>query len=233
MNERPEAQQDERNPGTPASGKPGDHSPGGSLEAEDVPGSGSQQEGDHPAAAEGGKAAHRDPADPSLVLSDLDDLSRATSEQSTRPDIEAERDEYLELAQRTKADFENYRKRVAGEAASAQRRGKAELAGELVPVLDNLERALHSADIDPLGEPVDGALEQGIVLTYRDLRETLERAGVEAYDPGGEKFDPELHEAISTRAAGDAEPGTVVDVAQKGYRIDGQVIRPARVVVGE
>ena len=182
-----------------------------------------EQGGDNPAAA-----------DAERVASDLDDLSRATSEQSTRPDIEAERDEYLELAQRTKADFENYRKRVAGETASAQRRGKAELAGELVPVLDNLERALLSADIDPAGElSVDGALEQGIVLTYRDLRETLERAGVEAYDPSGEKFDPELHEAISTRPAGDAEPGTVVDVAEKGYRIDGQVIRAARVVVGE
>ena len=127
-----------------------------------------------------------------------------------------------------------YRKRVAGEAASAQRRGKAELAAELVPVLDNLERALLSADIDPAAEhSADGPLEQGIVLTYRDLRATLERAGVEAYDPSGERFDPEVHEAISTRPAGDAEPGTVVDVAQKGYRIDGQVIRAARVVVGE
>jgi molecular chaperone GrpE len=186
-----------------------------------------EQGGDHPAAA-----------DAERVASDLDDLSRATSEQSTRPDIEAERDEYLELAQRTKADFENYRKRVAGEAESARRRGKAELAAELVPVLDNLERALLAADIDPVAAlandvSVDGALAQGVVLTYRDLRETLERAGVEAYDPSGEKFNPELHEAISTRPAGDAEPGTVVDVAQKGYRIDGQVIRAARVVVGE
>ncbi len=206
---------------------------------------------DRPEAHQGG---HPPPAaDAERGASDLNDLGRAPSEQSTRAesgseaaaeevvrDLDAleetkrERDEYLELAQRTKADFENYRKRVAGEAASAQRRGKAELATELVPVLDNLERALLSADIDPVGElSVDGALEQGIVLTYRDLRETLERAGVETYDPGGEKFDPELHEAISTRPAGDAEPGTVVDVAQKGYRIDGQVIRAARVVVGE
>jgi molecular chaperone GrpE len=210
MNDRPEAQKGGQHPAaadadaTPEQPKP-------------------EQGGGHPAAA-----------DAERVASDLDDLSRATSEQSTRPDIEAERDEYLELAQRTKADFENYRKRVAGEAASAQRRGKAELAGELVPVLDNLERALLSAGIDPSGEhSADGPLEQGIVLTYRDLRATLERAGVEAYDPSGERFDPEIHEAISTRPAGDAEPGTVVEVAQKGYRIDGQVIRAARVVVGE
>jgi molecular chaperone GrpE len=149
-----------------------------------------------------------------------------------------ERDEYLELAQRTKADFENYRRRVAGEAESAKGRGKAELATELIPVLDNLERALIAAGIDPSaalsGEvAADGALEQGVVLTYRDLRETLGRAGIEAYDPQGEKFDPEVHEAISTRPSDDAEPGTVLDVAQKGYRLDGQVLRAARVIVSE
>ena len=210
---------------------------------------------DRPNPEQGGH--HPPAADAKRGTSDSNDLNRAPSKASTRAegdsgngaeaaaqevekDLDAleetkrERDEYLELAQRTKADFENYRKRVAGDAASAQRRGKAELAAELVPVLDNLERALLSADIDPAAElSVDGALEQGIVLTYRDLRETLERAGVEAYDPSGEKFDPGVHEAISTRPAGDAEPGTVVDVAQKGYRIDGQVIRAARVVVGE
>jgi molecular chaperone GrpE len=149
-----------------------------------------------------------------------------------------ERDEYLELARRTKADFENYRKRVAGETEGARRRGKAELAAELVPVLDNLERALIAAGIDPsaalAGEvSIDGALEQGVVLTYRDLRKTLERAGIEVYEPEGEKFDPEWHEAISTRPAEGADPGVVVDVVEKGYRLDGQVIRAARVVVSE
>jgi molecular chaperone GrpE len=169
--------------------------------------------------------------------------SEAAAEEVAR-DLDAleetkrERDEYLELAQRTKADFENYRKRVAGEAESARGRGKAELATELIPVLDNLERALIAAGIDPSaalsGEvSTDGALEQGVVLTYRDLRETLGRAGIEAYDPQGERFDPELHEAISTRPSDDTEPGMVLDVAQKGYRVDGQVLRAARVIVSE
>jgi molecular chaperone GrpE len=149
-----------------------------------------------------------------------------------------ERDEYLELAKRTKADFENYRKRVAGEGERARRRGKAELAAELVPVLDNLERALTAADIDPraalAGEvSVEGALEQGVVLTYRDLHGTLERAGVESYDPSGEEFDPSWHEALSTRTEDGTDPGVVLDVVQKGYRLDGQVIRAARVVVSE
>ena len=149
-----------------------------------------------------------------------------------------ERDEYLELAQRTKADFENYRRRVAGDADAARSRGKAELAAELVPVLDSLERALNAAGIDPgaalAGEvPAGGALEQGVVLTYRDLRGTLERAGVEAYDPSGEKFDPEWHEALSTRAENGADAGVVLETLEKGYRLDGRVIRPARVVVSE
>src|SRR5436190_13883555 len=86
-----------------------------------------------------------------------------------------ERDEYLQLAQRTKADFENYRKRVGGETEAARQRGKTELAAELIPVLDNLERALAAAEIDPKaaleGEvSTDGALEHGVILTYRDLR---------------------------------------------------------------
>jgi molecular chaperone GrpE len=149
-----------------------------------------------------------------------------------------ERDEYLELARRTKADFENYRRRVAGETEGARKRGKAELAAELVPVLDNLERALIAAGIDPgaalAGEvSTEGALEQGVVLTFRDLHETLQRAGVEAYDPSGERFDPEWHEALSTRPGEGVDPGTVLDVVQKGYRLDGQVIRAARVVVSE
>ena len=174
---------------------------------------------------------------------DTEQNSEAAAQEVER-DLEAleqtkrERDEYLELAQRTKADFENYRKRVAGDTDAARRRGKVELAAELVPVLDNLERALIAAGIDPAaalaGEvSVDGALEQGVVLTYRDLRKTLERAGVEVYEPTGEKFDPEWHEAISTRPAEDADPGVVLDVMQKGYRLDGQVIRAARVVVSE
>jgi molecular chaperone GrpE len=215
-----------------------------------------QQGGHHPPAAEGGQqSAHRHPSDPSLGASQDVDQSRAPSEASTRAEIDSaaqeverdlealeqtkrERDEYLELARRTKADFENYRKRVAGESESAKRRGTAGLAAELVPVLDNLERALIAAGIDPAaalaGEvSVDGALEQGVVLTYRDLRKTMERAGVEVYEPTGEKFDPEWQEAISTRPVEGTDPGVVLDVVEKGYRLDGQVIRAARVVVSE
>jgi len=153
-------------------------------------------------------------------------------------DTKRERDEYLELAQRTRADFENYRKRVAAEAETAAARGKAQLAGQLIGVIDNLERALAAAEID-FGAARDGEvslespLEQGILLTYRELAEALARAGVEAYDPVGETFDPAWHEALQTRPETGAEPGTVVEVLQRGYRLDGQVLRAARVVVSE
>jgi molecular chaperone GrpE len=143
-----------------------------------------------------------------------------------------ERDDYLDLAKRTKADFENFRKRMSGEVQTAAARGKAELLREVVPVLDDLERALQSAGIDPEGDSPDG-LTHGVLLVFRGLRATLQRNGIEAVDPKGEKFDPASHEALSTQPAEGAEPGTVVEVVQKGYRLGEQLIRPARVVVSE
>jgi molecular chaperone GrpE len=156
-----------------------------------------------------------------------------------------ERDEYLELAQRARADFENYRKRAAREAAEAERRGKVAIAQDLVPVLDNLERALMTAGVNPDGPDTDEvetstqevsahrALAQGVALVYRELKAALARAGVEAYDPEGESFDPSWHEALSTRAADGVDSGVVVETLEKGYRLDGQVLRAARVVVAE
>jgi molecular chaperone GrpE len=145
-------------------------------------------------------------------------------------DAQRERDEYLELAKRTKADFENFRKRMSAEVQAASVRGKAQVARDVVPVLDDLERALEAAGLDPEGDSED-ALAHGVILVFRSLRETLGRNGIEAVDPKGEKFDPNEHEALSTQPVEGTESGTVVEVMQKGYRMDGQLIRPARVVV--
>jgi molecular chaperone GrpE len=148
-------------------------------------------------------------------------------------DVERERDEYLELARRTKADFENYRKRVAGEAAQAQKRGRADLARELLPVLDNLERALAAAEQrGTAGQAGDETLAEGVRLVREELESVLRRSGVESYEPAGEPFDPHCHEAMMTRPAGAEYAGKVLEVLEKGYRLDGQVLRPARVVVG-
>ena len=151
------------------------------------------------------------------VERDLDELSEA----------KRERDEYLELAQRTRADFENYRKRVARETSEALSRGKAELARDLLPVIDNLERALGSSSADA------ETLSRGVALVLEELRAKLGAAGVEAYDPAGERFDPSLHEAISTQPREGTDAGLVLETVEKGYRLNGQVLRPARVVVSE
>jgi molecular chaperone GrpE len=166
---------------------------------------------------EAGTATESDLAE--QVSDDLDELGAA----------KRERDEYLELAQRTRADFDNYRKRVAKEAADALARGRGELAGQLVPVLDNLERALAAAS----DQPNSDSLRKGVTLVRDELRDVLEGAGVEAYDPAGDPFDPVWHEAISTRIEQGKPSGTVLETVDRGYRLDGQVLRPARVVVSE
>jgi molecular chaperone GrpE len=136
----------------------------------------------------------------------------------------AERDEYLALAQRTQADFENYRKRVARDAALAQDRGVAKLAKELLPALDNLDRAIEAAqDEDPLLA--------GVRLVRSELAAALARAGIEAFAPLGEPFDPNRHEAVAHQPVEGAAAGTVAEVFQNGYRMGESVIRPARVLV--
>jgi molecular chaperone GrpE len=145
-------------------------------------------------------------------------------------DAEAKRDEYLDLAKRTKADFENFRKRMAAEVQAAGVRGKVQMARDVVPVLDDLERALQAAGLDPEGDAEDG-LAHGVILVFRGLRDTLVRNGIEAVDPKGDRFDPNQHEALSTMPIEGAEAGIVVEVMQKGYRYEDQLIRPARVVV--
>jgi molecular chaperone GrpE len=145
-------------------------------------------------------------------------------------EAEAKRDEYLDIARRAQADFENYRKRMAAEVQAASLRGKADVARGVVPVLDDLERALQAAGLDPEGDSED-PLAHGVLLVFRNLRETLGRSGIEVVDPKGEKFDPNFAEALSTVQAEGTEAGVVVEVMQKGYRFEGHLIRPAMVVV--
>lgn len=136
----------------------------------------------------------------------------------------AERDQYLALAQRTQADFENYRKRVARDAAQAQDRGVAKLAKELLPALDNLDRAIEAAqDEDPLLA--------GVRLVRSELAAALARVGIEAFAPLGDPFDPNCHEAVAHQPMEGAVAGTVAEVFQNGYRMGETIVRPARVLV--
>jgi molecular chaperone GrpE len=162
--------------------------------------------------------------DPSNEQEQLDRKEEVESEDPlTR--AQRERDEYLDLARRTQADFENYRKRAAREAAAAGERAKSGLVRELLPIVDNLERALASAG--------DGEqhLAEGVLLVHSELVAVLERNGVQQFDPAGERFDPSEHEALSMREEDGAESGLVLDVVEKGYRANGTILRPARVVV--
>jgi molecular chaperone GrpE len=155
-----------------------------------------------------------------LLVRDLEELT-AKAEKA---------DEYLELAKRTKADFENYRKRAAREAAAAQDRGIAKLAKELLPAVDNLDRAVQAAESAESLE-ANGTLASGIKLVHADVLAALQRAGIERYSPQGEPFDPTRHEAIAQQPVEGAKPGTIVEVYQQGYLLGEAVIRPARVVV--
>ncbi|MEA2214105.1 MAG: molecular chaperone GrpE [Solirubrobacteraceae bacterium] len=142
----------------------------------------------------------------------------------------AKAEEYLDLAQRTRAEFENYRKRAVREAAAAQERGVNKLALELLPAIDNLDRALaHAAGTD--SENGDASLLHGIRHVHSDVLAALKRAGIEPFSPQGEAFDPQYHEAVAQQPLEGAEPGTVVEVYQRGYRRGESVLRPARVVV--
>jgi molecular chaperone GrpE len=166
-----------------------------------------------------------------------DDTNRLAESEGTAAQAEVELEEsaqsaddeyYLALAQRTQADFENYRKRMSRELESAQARGITRLAKELLPALDNLERALAAAKAAP---SVDEQLIEGLLLVQRELVAALARAGIESYGEAGEDFDPGRHEAVAHQPVDGAKPGVLVEIYQPGYRIAGTVIRPARVLV--
>ncbi len=169
----------------------------------------------------GEPSGEEDPANEQQAMDDKEATEGEPEDPLAR--AERERDEYLALAQRSQADFENYRKRAAREAAAAGERAKSGLVRELLPIVDNLERALVSA------EEGEQHLAEGVRLVHSELIAVLERNGIHQFDPAGDKFDPAEHEALSVRE--DGEPGVVLDVVEKGYRANGTVLRPARVVV--
>jgi molecular chaperone GrpE len=145
--------------------------------------------------------------------------------------LSAKADEYLGLAQRTKADFENYRKRAVREAAAAQERGAIKLAKALLPAIDNLDRALAHGVSAADADNGTASFVAGIEHVRTDVIEALGHVGIESYSPEGQPFDPQYHEAVAQQPADGVQPGTVIEVYQRGYRLGDHVLRPARVVV--
>ena len=138
--------------------------------------------------------------------------------------LQAERDELFDRLQRLAAEFDNFRKRAAREQGEVVTRANERLVKELLPVLDDLGRALDAAE-----EHQEAQLEEGVRLVHRSLASLLEREGLAEIETGG-KFDPHVHEALLTQPS-EAEEGSVIDVVQKGYTLGDRVVRPARVVV--
>src|SRR2546423_9080387 len=138
--------------------------------------------------------------------------------------LEAERDEHLNDLKRVAADFEIYRRRVARDQESLVARAHERLVKELLPVLDDLERALAAAE-----EHEEAKLEEGVRLVHRELKDALDREGLAEIETNG-RFDPHVHEALLSQPS-EAEEGSVLEVVQKGYRLGDRVLRPARVVV--
>ena len=137
---------------------------------------------------------------------------------------EAKRDEYLSMAQRVQADFENFRRRNNAVRADAYEDGARAFIKTILPVMDNLERALAA-------ESADTALHEGVSMVHRQLSEALEKRGVTVIDCAGEKFDPRLEDAVMQADASEGEPGTVCLVLQKGYQLGDVVLRHAMVKV--
>jgi molecular chaperone GrpE len=169
----------------------------------------------------GDELAEALPDAPEVVESEI--VEPEAPQDGASGDLAAEfRDKYL----RAEAELQNVRRRAARDVAAAQDRGVAKLARELLTAFDHLEVALRSAEEHEAGEWV-----KGIRLVGDELTAALARAGIQAFSPEGEPFDPNEHEAMAQQPSGEEEAGTVLQVYQQGYRLNGQVLRPARVVV--
>jgi len=157
------------------------------------------------------------------VLDDLDSLrARART-------AEQERDQFLDLLQRTRADFENYQKRVQRDMAQERRYAYGPLALEIMPALDNMERAVAAAK--QAGET--GPLVQGVAMVQNQLLDLLSRHGIKPIDAQGRPFDPNLHQAVMQQPSAQEPPDTVLQVLEQGFLLHDRVLRPAKVIVSK
>jgi molecular chaperone GrpE len=178
-------------------------------------------EGRHDARDDTGAAEDAVPVDA------RDDAAEDVEEDDELAVLRRERDEYLELARRVQAEFENYRKRMTREQTAIVERATERLVEELLPVLDSFELALLSLE-------ADDRVRKGVELVYAELLGVLERSGLARIDPKGQSFDPNEHEAVMEEARpADLPDGppVVTDIMRTGYRLKGRVIRPAMVKV--
>jgi len=172
-----------------------------------------------------------DPAEEQSETDDSTATSQAASQNAGQSVDLAEK--LLEAEKRVlfaQADLENFRKRMRREREDELKYANVPLISDLLPVLDNLQRAIESAE---KGDPQSGGILDGVRLVEKQLRETMKKRGCEEIDAAGTPFDPNLHEAILQQPNADVEPGTVLQVTQVGYQMYDRVIRPSQVIVSK
>jgi len=175
-------------------------------------------------------AARETAAEPVVDAEIVDEVEvEVETEAPAEPEPEPDEPDYQDRWMRTAADLENVRRRSRRDVALAEGKGVARLARELLPALDNLDRALAAAEAQP--ENADHHLTDGIRLVQSELQSALERVGITQDAPLGRPFDPHVHEAVAQQPADGVEPGTVTEVFSPGYRLGDEVLRAAKVVV--
>jgi len=168
---------------------------------------------------------HQDP----VTEAELEGAEAPPTEEPEAQAEGAEEPDYKDLYLRAVADADNVRKRARRDVGVAEARGMARVVRELLPALDNLERAIAAAEAQELDE--DHHMTKGIRLVQQELASALQRVGIEAFSPKGEPFDPHQHEAVAQQPVEGADSGTVVEVYQAGYRYKDEILRAAKVVV--
>ncbi|NAX47767.1 nucleotide exchange factor GrpE [Photobacterium halotolerans] len=178
------------------------------------------------------EAADAEPAADSAEELTLDELalSRIEELEAALAVSEAKVKEQQDSVLRARADIENMRRRTEQEIDKARKFALEKFAGELLPVIDNMERALELAD--KTDETLKPMLE-GVELTLKTMTDTVEKFGLKAINPMGEAFNPEFHQAMSMQESAEHAPNTVMMVLQKGYELNGRVVRPAMVMVAK
>lgn len=185
-----------------------------------------------------GQADRPEEQDDEIINNDHDDaVASGDAENGADPELterieaaEAKAAEHWDRYLRTAAELDNVRKRAARDVEGARKYALENFSRDLLAVCDSLEMGIDAAGKALESDDADVLLE-GSVATQKLLLQTLERFGVEMLDPVGEPFDPEFHEAMTMQPSADAEPGSVLAVIQKGYTLNGRLLRPARVVV--
>jgi molecular chaperone GrpE len=181
-----------------------------------------QAAGDQPVSEEREPAPHAPAPDEAAV-------AEGAAQDAAVQDAVPEEPDYKDKWLRAVAELDNVRKRARRDVGAAESRGIFKLARELLPALDNFERALAAAEAQP--ENRDHHLTDGIRLVQSELLGALSRVGIEPDSPKGERFDPHRHEAVAQQPVDGAEPGTIVEVYSAGYTYGDDVLRPAKVVV--